>query len=73
MFKFMHSILKSKGNIKNYTSSCVYCGKCEKICPANAIKVNPNERTWVIDNEVCVRCKRCVRTCPKQSLSLVKN
>jgi len=38
---------------------CVRCGKCDKVCPMNAI------RRGVCDPGACIRCGRCATVCPK--------
>lgn len=59
---------------------CVNCGKCQKVCPYNAIAYTPvpceekcpvgaisrNEITGKeeIDYEKCIYCGRCTRACP---------
>lgn len=59
---------------------CVSCGKCQKVCPYNAIIYSPvpceekcpvdaisrNEKTGkeVIDFDKCIYCGRCTRACP---------
>lgn len=49
--------------VKN--NDCVYCGKCKKECPNQAISDK-----IVIDNEKCLRCGRCVSVCPKHALCI---
>ena len=51
-------------------SACVYCGLCAKNCPADALKVDRKEKSWVIDKEACVKCEICVEKCPKKCLQL---
>lgn len=43
---------------------CVFCRKCEKACPADAVKL---ERMGRIDREKCLGsgCGKCVEVCPK--------
>lgn len=70
-----HIDLNVKGNL-NYrkyqsipikphtTSSCVKCGVCAKMCPANAIPPNSPQKT---DKSKCVTCMRCIRSCPNNA------
>ena len=43
-------------------NGCIACGKCEKTCQHDAIKVENN--LAVIDYEKCVGCGDCARACP---------
>lgn len=54
------------------TVTCIGCGKCKKVCPAEAItmeKVN-GKVVPLIDEAICLGCGLCVRACPKKSLLL---
>jgi NAD-dependent dihydropyrimidine dehydrogenase PreA subunit len=52
--------------------SCTGCGKCEKACQVDVIKMNrtTEKKVPVIDNELCLGCGLCVRSCPNKSLAL---
>jgi NAD-dependent dihydropyrimidine dehydrogenase PreA subunit len=54
--------------------SCIGCGKCEKVCQVEVIKMNEKteQKVPVIDEHLCLGCGLCVRSCPKKSLSLQK-
>jgi formate hydrogenlyase subunit 6/NADH:ubiquinone oxidoreductase subunit I len=41
-----------------------------KKCPAQAICVQPKEKTWEIDRLRCVVCNSCVEVCPVKCLSM---
>ena len=61
----------ARGHIEGINvKECVFCGICEKKCPANAIKVNRQERTWEIDQYKCVICNVCVEVCPKKCINM---
>ena len=47
---------------------CIGCGKCEKLCPMNNIKMVDKK---VIQNNQCTMCYRCVNNCPKQAITLL--
>ncbi len=60
---------------KNYSDKlrideykCIGCGKCEKLCPMNNIKIIDNK---VVQNNQCTMCYRCINNCPKQALTLI--
>ncbi len=42
---------------------CKGCGKCRKVCPANAIE-GAVRQPHVISPDACVRCGACVAACP---------
>ena len=52
---------------------CIFCHKCEKSCPENAITIqesNPDNYI-VIDSQRCLgsSCKRCITNCPKNAVN----
>lgn len=49
-------------------AKCVGCGKCEKLCPMNNIKVVDKK---VVQNNRCTLCYRCINNCPKQAMTLL--
>jgi len=50
------------------TEKCTACGKCEEICPKDAITI-PGDRA-VIDYENCIRCFCCHEVCPDRAIRL---
>lgn len=60
---------------KNYSDKlhvdedkCIGCGKCEKLCPMNNIKIVDKK---VVQNNQCTMCYRCINNCPKQAMTLL--
>ncbi|HEY5584785.1 MAG TPA: 4Fe-4S binding protein [Ruminiclostridium sp.] len=47
---------------------CIFCGICQRKCPADAIVVNKEEKSWEIDQFRCVICNACVEACPKKCI-----
>lgn len=43
--------------------SCSFCGKCLKVCGANAIDLDRGSRSIAI-NDNCTNCQLCVEQCP---------
>lgn len=54
--------------------SCISCGKCEKSCQIDIIKMNEKngKKIPVIDESICLGCGLCVRACPNKSIILKK-
>ncbi len=57
-------------HIRNEIEKCLFCGKCERACPADAISLDRRNRTWTIDREKCMTCGVCVDECPVHCLTL---
>lgn len=49
---------------------CVYCGICQKRCPANSIIVDRPNKTWTLDPYKCIICGVCTEVCPKKCISM---
>jgi len=52
-------------------NSCVGCGNCKNICPANAISMKPDSEGFLypsVNHEVCVNCRMCEKACPHNGL-----
>lgn len=50
---------------------CVFCKKCEDVCPGNAISNNGN---WMlVDHEKCTGCGECEDVCPEHVIYLNDN
>lgn len=76
------SVLRTGEEERKLTFKDVLCGSCclcEKICPVNAIEVEPSgamatteqETTKIkIDQNICVLCGMCASICPYQALDM---
>lgn len=62
--------VKSRGKISIVIEECIFCGMCQKKCPASAILVERTKKKWEIDRLSCVSCNACVEVCPKKCLSM---
>ena len=60
----------SRGHVIIDESRCISCGTCQRKCPAQAILISKEEKTWQIDRFRCVVCNSCVDTCPVKCLSM---
>ncbi|BBL67311.1 DUF362 domain-containing protein [Methanoculleus chikugoensis] len=52
-------------------SSCIGCGKCERICPVHAITVTEGRAT--IDLSRCIRCYCCHEICTEHAIGLSRS
>ncbi|MEW6087430.1 MAG: RnfABCDGE type electron transport complex subunit B [bacterium] len=64
------AILVSGGH-KACQYGCLGFGTCARVCPFNAIKMNPETCLPEIDRNLCTSCGICVTECPKKIISLV--
>ncbi len=60
---------KDKGGVtrKLCTAGCIGCKKCEKGCPAGAVKVI--DFCAVVDPALCNGCGNCVENCPQHCIT----
>ena len=62
-----------RGLIEFSAEHCIYCDKCEKVCPPNAIVFRQNEdgsKSYNYNEWLCIYCGECVRACPKPGEAL---
>lgn len=52
-------------------NECIGCGKCAKICPAKAIRMENKLPT--IDRKACIHCFCCQEFCPKGAMQVGRN
>ncbi|MDP8217224.1 MAG: 4Fe-4S binding protein [Candidatus Theseobacter exili] len=64
-------IKESRGFLNIEPSLCILCSLCSKKCPADALVVNREDRTWEVDRMKCITCGACVEACPKKCLILL--
>ena len=50
--------------------TCIQCGKCMKVCEAEAITQNPKTGVYMINKKKCVSCGKCVEICPMKVMVL---
>ena len=48
-----------------YTDKCIGCGKCEKLCPLNNIKLENKFPVWA---DHCSHCMACIGNCPVRAI-----
>ncbi|HEX3001953.1 MAG TPA: 4Fe-4S dicluster domain-containing protein [Methanoregula sp.] len=60
----------TRGHIIFDGSRCISCSICQRKCPAQALLLNKEAKTWQIDRFRCVMCGACVYNCPATCLSM---
>ena len=51
---------------------CIFCGLCARECPAGAIEVDRDKRTYSIDLGKCVFCAQCEEACARINRHAIK-
>lgn len=65
----MHRVIARRPEV--IPESCISCGKCDKVCPADAIHIEGRaKRLPVFDYKKCIRCYCCHEVCPVKAISL---
>ena len=60
------SLCRGKEVMTACEKGCIGCGKCERNCPSQAIKLINN--LAVIDYDKCVKCGNCAEVCPRKCI-----
>jgi NAD-dependent dihydropyrimidine dehydrogenase PreA subunit len=48
--------------------SCIKCGACVKVCPADAVRMDGEESFIEIKKSLCLECTTCAQICPKNAI-----
>lgn len=51
------------------SGACVFCGKCVKACPVEALSMKPRSRP-VLDSKKCIACCCCHEMCPEHAITM---
>lgn len=65
---FGHKTKHYSDKLRIDEDKCIGCGKCEKLCPMNNIKVVDKK---VVQENRCTMCYRCINHCPRQAMTLL--
>lgn len=65
---FGHKTKHYSDKLRVDEDKCIGCGKCEKLCPMNNIKIVNRK---VVQNNQCTMCYRCINNCPRQAMTLI--
>jgi formate hydrogenlyase subunit 6/NADH:ubiquinone oxidoreductase subunit I len=60
---------ETRGHLDIEIDACIFCGACQKRCPANALAVTRTPKSWSVNHFACILCGHCVDVCPKKCLS----
>jgi NADH-quinone oxidoreductase subunit I len=60
----------ARGRIESVIENCIFCGACQRRCPADCIVVNRAEKTWNLDPYRCIICGVCVEVCPTDAIAM---
>lgn len=61
---------RNRGRIKFDDTNCLYCGMCQRKCPADAITVDRKTKTWQLNAFRCIICGECTHACPKKCITM---
>jgi ech hydrogenase subunit F len=67
-----------RGTILYNEDDCIFCDKCENICPPGAIKfevvdVESGKKQYNYNPYLCIYCGACVSVCPKTNEALTQS
>ena len=60
----------NRGRVMWEMSRCIFCRRCERTCPTNAISTNKKAKTQTVVRNRCIACNACVEVCPTQTISM---
>jgi ferredoxin len=46
--------------------TCISCGKCVRLCPLNAIRMENGRPQWILER--CAHCMSCIANCPTEAI-----
>lgn len=60
----------TRGRLEIEIDKCIFCGMCQRRCPAAALEVTRDPKSWTFDPYRCIVCGYCVEVCPKKCLKM---
>ncbi|MEA1919244.1 MAG: 4Fe-4S dicluster domain-containing protein [Campylobacterota bacterium] len=80
LFKPVHTLKEEQKLPKDYRGliefneeHCIFCDKCEKVCPPKSIvfyQHRDGSKEYQYNPWLCIYCGECVRACPKADEAL---
>lgn len=65
-FEKREDFAATRGRIVMDPGECNFCTLCQMKCPAGAISVNRDQKTWQINRFRCILCGACVGACMRK-------
>lgn len=68
------TVTKKNGPADGYPcvgESCIHCGLCARNCPAGALQVDREQKSWKIEKALCIQCGTCMEKCPKDAIEML--
>jgi len=69
--KITHDYDDTEKGVHIASKHCIFCKKCEEVCPTGAI--SNNGKWMIVDHEVCIGCGTCEKNCPTHVIYLNEN
>lgn len=51
---------------------CIFCGMCQRKCPADCIVVEKDDSRWTYWPYKCIACGSCVSACPTNDIKMLQ-
>lgn len=58
----------NKRTYRVYNEDCTKCGRCVRVCPADAFAWEDKKDYPLIIKNECIQCGKCVETCPEDTI-----
>jgi NADH-quinone oxidoreductase subunit I len=71
----LEKVKERRGLIEHNAEECIWCDKCEKVCPPGAIlfyQYPDGSKKYRYNTHLCIYCGECVRDCPKPDEALTQ-
>jgi ech hydrogenase subunit F len=60
----------ARGRVHFDMEKCNLCTACARVCPANAIIVDKENKTIEYDPFACIYCGNCADSCPRKAITM---